>query len=47
MVFLLEMILVSQMLAMNEHGGHKDLRGSGYQSVTPYVNGGSCYIAQA
>jgi hypothetical protein len=35
------------MLAMDEHGGHEDLRGSGRWSVTHYVHGESYYIAQA
>jgi hypothetical protein len=38
-VFLLEGALVSWLLAMREYGGHEDLRGSGRQSVIPYVHG--------
>jgi hypothetical protein len=38
-VFLLEGVLVSWSLAINEYGVHKDLCGSGRQSVIPYVNG--------
>jgi hypothetical protein len=34
------------MLATNEHGGHKDLRGLDRRSVTPNVHGESCCIAQ-
>jgi hypothetical protein len=29
---------VSRMLAIEEHGGDEDLRGSGHRSVTPYVH---------
>jgi hypothetical protein len=36
-VLLLEGFLVSWLLAMNEHGGHEDLRDSGHRSVIPYV----------
>jgi hypothetical protein len=36
MVLLLGMILVSWSLAIDERGGHKDLRGSGRRSVLPY-----------
>jgi hypothetical protein len=36
---LLEMVLVSWSLAIDEHGGHEDLRGSGRRSVIPYVHG--------
>jgi hypothetical protein len=39
MVLLLEGDLVSWSLAMDDHGGHKDLRGSDRQSVIPYVHG--------
>jgi hypothetical protein len=46
-VFLLERDLVSRMLAMDEHGGHEDLRGLGRWNVTTYVHEGSCCIAQA
>jgi hypothetical protein len=38
-VLLLEGVLVSWSLAMDERGGHKDLRGSGRRSVIPYVHG--------
>jgi hypothetical protein len=38
-VLLLEGALVSWLLAMDKHGGHGDLRGSGHQSVIPYVHG--------
>jgi hypothetical protein len=38
-VLLLEMASVPWSLAMNEHGGHQDLRGSGRQSVIPYIHG--------
>jgi hypothetical protein len=37
-VLLLEMTLVSWSLAMDERSGHKDLRGSGHQSVIPYIH---------
>jgi hypothetical protein len=39
MVLLLEGALVSWSLAMNECGGHKDLRGLGRRRVIPYVHG--------
>jgi hypothetical protein len=39
MVLLLEGVLVSWSLAMNERGGHEDLRGSGRQNVISYVHG--------
>jgi hypothetical protein len=39
MVLLLEGVLVCWSLAMNERGGHEDLRGSGRQNVIPYVHG--------
>jgi hypothetical protein len=39
LVLLLERVLVSWSLAMDEHGGHQDLRGLDRQSVTPYVHG--------
>jgi hypothetical protein len=39
MVLLLERSLFSWSLAMDEHGGHKDLHGSGHRSVIPYVHG--------
>jgi hypothetical protein len=38
-VLLLEGDLVSCSLAMDERSGHKDLCGSGRQSVIPYVHG--------
>jgi hypothetical protein len=38
-VLLLERALVSWSLAINEHDGHEDLRGSGRRSVIPYVHG--------
>jgi hypothetical protein len=38
MVLLLEGALVSYLLAMDEHGGHKDLCGSGRRSIIPYVH---------
>jgi hypothetical protein len=38
-VLLLERVLVSWSLAMDERSGHQDLRGSGRWSVTPYVHG--------
>jgi hypothetical protein len=38
-VLLLEGVLVSWSLAMDECGGHEDLRGSGRRSVIPYVHG--------
>jgi hypothetical protein len=37
-ILLLEGALVSWSLAMNERGGHRDLRGSGRRSVIPYVH---------
>jgi hypothetical protein len=36
-VLLLERVLVSWSLAVDERGGHKVLRGSGRRSVIPYV----------
>jgi hypothetical protein len=39
MIFLLERALVSWSLAMDEHGGHEDLRCSNRQSVISYVHG--------
>jgi hypothetical protein len=39
MVLLLERVLVSWSLAMDEHNRHEDLRGSNRQSVIPYVHG--------
>jgi hypothetical protein len=38
-VLLLEGVLVSSSLAIDERGGHKDLRGSDRRSVIPYVYG--------
>jgi hypothetical protein len=38
-VLLLERVLVSWSLAMDERGGHEDLRGLGRRSVIPYVHG--------
>ncbi len=38
-LLLLERDLTSWSLAMDEHGEHKDLRGSGRRSVIPYVHG--------
>jgi hypothetical protein len=38
-VLLLERVLVYWSLAMDERGGHEDLRGSGHRSVIPYVHG--------
>jgi hypothetical protein len=38
-VLLLERVLVSWSLAMDERGGHEDLCGSSRQSVIPYVHG--------
>jgi hypothetical protein len=38
-VLLLERALVSLSLAMDEHGEHEDLRGSGRRSVIPYIHG--------
>jgi hypothetical protein len=32
-------LLVSWSLVMDEHGEYEDLRGSGWQSVIPYVHG--------
>jgi hypothetical protein len=47
-VLLLEGTLVSWSLAMDECGGHEDLRGSGRRSVIPYVHGRTeLYCAQA
>jgi hypothetical protein len=37
-VLLFEGALVSWSLAMDEHGGHEDLRGLGRRSVIPYVH---------
>jgi hypothetical protein len=39
MILLLKRDLVSWSLAMDERGGHEDLRASGRQSVIPYVHG--------
>jgi hypothetical protein len=38
MVLLLEGVVVSWLLAMDEHGEHEDLRGSGRRSVIPYIH---------
>jgi hypothetical protein len=38
-VLLLGRDLVSWSLAMDERGGHKDLRGLGHRSIIPYVHG--------
>jgi hypothetical protein len=38
-VLLLERVLLSWSLAMNECGGHEDLRGLDHQSVLPYIHG--------
>jgi hypothetical protein len=38
-VLLLERDLVSWSLAMDEHGEHEDLCGSGHRSIIPYVHG--------
>jgi hypothetical protein len=38
MVLLLERALVSSLLVMDEHSGHKDLCGLGYWGVIPYVH---------
>jgi hypothetical protein len=47
-VLLLEGALVSWSLAMDERGGHEDLRGSSHRSVIPYVHGRTeLYCAQA
>jgi hypothetical protein len=32
---------------MDEHGGHRDLRGSGHRSVIPYIHGRVLYVVQA
>jgi hypothetical protein len=39
MILLLEGALVSWSLAMDERGGHEDLRGTDHQSVIPYIHG--------
>jgi hypothetical protein len=41
---LLERAKIAQTLAMEEHGGHENLRGSGRRSVIPYVHGRVCCI---
>jgi hypothetical protein len=47
-VLLLEGALVSWSLAMDERGGHGDLRGLGHRSVIHYVHGRTeLYCAQA
>jgi hypothetical protein len=38
-VILLERVLIFWSLAIDEHGGYEDLRGSVRQSVIPYVHG--------
>jgi hypothetical protein len=38
-VLLLKRALISCSLAMDERGGHEDLRGLGRRSVIPYVHG--------
>jgi hypothetical protein len=38
-VLLLNRALTSWSLAMDEHGGHEDLRGSSHQRIIPYVHG--------
>jgi hypothetical protein len=38
MILLLERGLVSWSLAIDEHGGYEDLRGSACRSVIPYVH---------
>jgi hypothetical protein len=38
-VLLLDGALVAWSLAMDEHGGYEDLRGSSHRSVIPYVHG--------
>jgi hypothetical protein len=38
-VLLLERALISWSIAMDECGGHEDLRGSGRRSIIPYVHG--------
>jgi hypothetical protein len=38
-VLLLEGVLVSWSLAIDERGGHEDLRGLGCWSKIPYING--------
>jgi hypothetical protein len=38
MVLLLKRVLVSWSLAMDERGGHEDLRGLGHWSIIPYVH---------
>jgi hypothetical protein len=38
-VLLLGMVLASWSLALDEYGGHQDLRGSGRRSVMSYVHG--------
>jgi hypothetical protein len=42
---LLERAYVAQALAMEKHGGHEDLRGSGRRNVIPYIHGRVCCIA--
>jgi hypothetical protein len=38
-LYLLERVYVSQVLATEEYGGDENLHDSGRQSVTPYVHG--------
>jgi hypothetical protein len=38
-VLLLGRALASWSLAIDERGGHENLRGSGHQSIIPYVHG--------
>jgi hypothetical protein len=38
-VLLLEGLRSHKVLVIREYGGHEDLRGSGRQSVIPYVHG--------
>jgi hypothetical protein len=45
-VLLLEGVLVSWLLAMDERDGHEDLRDLVHQSVIPYVHGRTCIFAQ-
>jgi hypothetical protein len=47
-VLLLEGDLISWLLAMDECGGHEDLRGLGRLSIIPYIHGRTeLYCAQA
>jgi hypothetical protein len=48
MVLLWGRLLASWLLALGEHGGHGNLRGSGRRSIIPYVNGRTeLYCAKA